>query len=116
MLSGGCPQVEQGWEDATLWAHAGRQGLKATGFVASCSWGAVAGLLICTSLLLGIFLSLSSPISRPGGSRTWLRSIRLSCPGHANIREGTGSRGLAVLGMDPGAGTFPSSARGSGFV
>lgn len=96
MLSGGCPQVEQGWEDATLWAHTGRQALKATGFVASCSWGAVAGLLICTSLLLGNFLSLSPPISRPGGSRMWLGSIRLSCPGHANIREGTGSRGLAV--------------------
>lgn len=72
MLSGGCSQVGQDWENATLWAHAGKQGLKATGFVASCSWGIVGGLLICTSLLLRNFLSLGPPISHPGGSRTWL--------------------------------------------
>lgn len=67
MLSGGCPQVGQDWENATLWAHAGRQGLKATGFVASCSWRTVAALLICTSLLLGNFLSMS-PLAILGGA------------------------------------------------
>lgn len=117
MLSGGCPQVEQGWEDATLWAHTGRQALKATGFVASCSWGAVAGLLICTSLLLGNFLSLSPPLAVLGGpGRGWDPSDSLVLGMLTSERALAAGDWLFVLGMEPGAGTFPSSAQGSGFV
>lgn len=64
MLSSGCPQVGQVWEDATPWAHASRQSLKPAGFVASPGWG---GCGCPTELHLSAFgrLSVFEPTHQP---------------------------------------------------
>lgn len=64
-------------------------------FVASCSWGTVAGLLICISLLLGRFLSPS--ISHAGGSSTRLDPSGSLVLGMLQQQRGHWQQGAACL-------------------